>query len=301
MELEMQLGFRSSFNFVPEGGYRVPDALRHEMAQAGFEVGVHDLEHDGRLFRSLSKFKERAIRINRYLQDWNAVGFRSGFMLHNLDWLHQLEIEYDLSTFDTDPFEPQPEGRHTIFPFWVPHRSSPARQPEVLSRRAKSDPRSEGGGRFPSQPPTRTCRDGYVELPYTLPQDSTVFLLLREPTTDLWMRKLDWIAANGGMVLLDSHPDYMNFQQASGQRGEYPVRLYTELLEYIRSRYEGEYWHVLPREMARYALQVGSMGGGIEKNCSPPTIHPVPSRSVAGDHGLDTLLRQKDDVIDSRI
>ena len=128
MELEMELGFRSSYNFIPEGGYHVPVLLREKLEEGGFEVGVHDLEHDGRLFRSLPKFKERAIRINRYLRDWNAVGFRGGFMLRNLDWLHELEIEYDLSTFDTDPFEPQPEGHHTIFPFWVPR--PPARRSE---------------------------------------------------------------------------------------------------------------------------------------------------------------------------
>ena len=34
-----------------------------------------------------------------------------------------LNIAYDASTFDTDPFEPQPDGVNTIFPFWVPRRS----------------------------------------------------------------------------------------------------------------------------------------------------------------------------------
>ena len=114
------LGFRSSFNFIPEGAYRVPPAFRDELTRNGFEVGVPDLKHDGRLFRSVAEFRSRAMRINEYLRDWNAVGFRSGFMLHNLDWLHNLDIEYDMSTFDTDPFEPQPDGRNTIFPFWVP-------------------------------------------------------------------------------------------------------------------------------------------------------------------------------------
>ena len=33
---------------------------------------------------------------------------------------------------------------------------------------------------------------------------------------------------------------------------EYPVRYYEEFLEYVKERYEGQYWHVLPREMARY-------------------------------------------------
>jgi len=48
-ELEMELGFRSSFNFVPEGEYTLPTALRSWLVDRGFEVGVHDLHHDGRL------------------------------------------------------------------------------------------------------------------------------------------------------------------------------------------------------------------------------------------------------------
>ena len=44
---------------------------------------------------------------------------------------------------------------------------------------------------------------GYVELPYTLPQDSTLFLHLREPTEAIWRRKLDWLAEKGGMVLVN--------------------------------------------------------------------------------------------------
>lgn len=40
-------------------------------------------------------------------------------MQHKLSWLHELEVEYAKSTFDTDPFEPQPDAARTIFPFWV--------------------------------------------------------------------------------------------------------------------------------------------------------------------------------------
>ena len=106
MELDLEFGFRSSFNFVPEGDYRVSRELREELAQNGFEVGIHDLRHDGRLFVSRREFNRRAARINGYLREWGASGFRSGFMLHKLDWLHDLDIQYDSSTFDTDPFEP---------------------------------------------------------------------------------------------------------------------------------------------------------------------------------------------------
>jgi hypothetical protein len=126
MRMEQALGFRSCFNFIPEGEYIVPPELRALLAANDFEVGVHDLYHDGKLYRSREGFRRSAQQINKYLEAWDAVGFRSGFMHHNLEWLHDLHITYDCSTFDTDPFEPQPDGVSTIFPFWVEPQSSPS-------------------------------------------------------------------------------------------------------------------------------------------------------------------------------
>ena len=231
--LEMEFGFRSSFNFIPEGGYSVPAELRADLQRDGFEVGVHDLRHDGRLYQSRREFVQNASRINHYVREWNASGFRSGFMLHNLDWLHELDIQYDASTFDTDPFEPQPEGRHTIFPFWVPEEQTDA----------------ASAGR------------GYVELPYTLPQDSTLFLLLGETTPDIWKRKVDWLAEHGGMVLLDTHPDYMSFDSSPRQTNTtYPASIYREFLSYVRDKYAHEYWHVLPRDVATHVRPRSASG-----------------------------------------
>ena len=218
MDLEKRLGFRSSFNFVPER-YRVDPTLRTQLVENGFEVGVHGLNHDGKLYKSRKIFQERAAKINGYLKAWNAVGFRSPAMHHNLEWIHDLDIEYDASTFDTDPFEPQPDGVGTIFPFWV----------------------SKDG-----------TQDGYVELPYTLPQDFTLFVLMKEKNIDIWKQKLDWIAENGGMALVNTHPDYMNFDGGKLGIEEYPAQYYEEFLEYVKDKYEGQYWHVLPREMARF-------------------------------------------------
>jgi uncharacterized protein len=222
MRLEKGLGFQSSFNFIPKGGYEVPEQLRNELTRNGFEVGVHDLRHDGKLYHTRGEFSKNAELINGFLRDWDAVGFRSGFMLHNLNWLHDLNIEYDASTFDTDPFEPQPDHRNTIFPFWI---SAP-----------------EG---------SKNPRGGYVELPYTLPQDSTMYLLFRDKSPELWMRKLDWVVQNGGMVLLNTHPDYMDFQNKH-TIGEYPAAFYQEFLEYIRAKYDGQFWHAQPREVASF-------------------------------------------------
>jgi len=217
MRLEQSLGFSSCFNFVPQGEYLASDSTREALAQAGFEVGVHGLEHDGKLYSSKAKFASKVPRINEYLRLWNCSGFRSPLMQHKLEWLHALNVEYDASTFDTDPFEPQPDAAGTIFPFWVPG--------------------PEGSG--------------YVELPYTLVQDFTLFEVLRESNIDIWKRKIDWIAEKGGMVLLNTHPDYMCFS-GKQERDEFPIRHYEELLSYIREKYEGDYWRALPRDVARY-------------------------------------------------
>lgn len=216
-ELEERLGFRSSFNFVP-GDYAVPARLRKHLTDHGFEIGVHGLHHDNNPFRSESVFRKQSVEINRTLKEWDAVGFRSPSMYHNLEMLHYLNIEYDASTFDTDPFEPQPDGMGTIFPFWVPDR-----------------------GR----------KKGYVELPYTLPQDFLLFVLMQQKNIDIWKKKLDWIIDHGGMALFITHPNYISFNKTVGY-DEYPVRYYEEFLEYIQSKYEGQYWNALPREVSRF-------------------------------------------------
>jgi hypothetical protein len=221
IKIEARKGFRSSFNFVPER-YKVYAELRNYLTENGFEVAVHGLNHDGKLFLSKEIFMERAKRINEYLSTWGSVGFHSPSMHHNLDWIHELKIEYDQSTFDTDPFEPQPDGVGTIFPFWVQREFD---------------------------------KSTYLEIPYTLPQDHCVYVLMRERNINIWKKKLDWIAENGGMALLNSHPDYMNFGGKSCGLEEYPALYYEEFLDYVKDTYKGQYWHALPSEVARFCRE----------------------------------------------
>jgi glycosyltransferase involved in cell wall biosynthesis len=231
-EVEMELGFRSCFNFIPEGGYRVSPELRSWLVAHGFEVGVHDLNHDGKLFLSRRGFAAKADAINRYLREWDAGGFRAGFMLRDLDWYHDLDIEYDASTFDTDPFEPMPDGARTIFPFWVP---APA----------------NSHSRTPSHS-LRGSRRGYVELPYTLPQDSTLFFVLNETGPILWQRKLDWLVQKGGMALVNVHPDYVCFAGERRKASTYPIDHYITLLHTVAKNFTSQYWHPLPRQLSRW-------------------------------------------------
>jgi hypothetical protein len=218
VRLEENLGFRSCFNFVAED-YRVSGRLRENLIERGFEVGVHGLRHNGNPFRSQKVFQDYAGRINRYLREWDAVGHRCPSMYHDLDLIGELEVKYDSSTFDTDPFEPQPDGAGTIFPFWVARHSG---------------------------------RGGYVELPYTLPQDFTLFILMKERGIDIWKKKLDWIAKKGGLAMMIVHPDYMNFDGGAARLEEFPADHYVEFLEYVKNNFGGQYWHALPRDIADY-------------------------------------------------
>lgn len=220
-KLEKKLGFRSAYYFVPED-YQVAPELRCQLQESGFEVGVHGLLHDGKMYASRRIFEKRARRINAYLKAWGVNGFSSPSMHRKLEWTGELDIKYDISTFDTDPFEPQPEGVRTIFPFWY--------QDKVSQR-------------------------GFIEIPYTMPQDHTLFIILREVDIRIWMDKVDWIAEKGGMALLITHPDYMRFDGASCLTEEYPVERYLELLAYIKSRYSGQYWQPLAGEMAQFWLE----------------------------------------------
>lgn len=218
MELEKELGFRSSFNFVPER-YNVSESLREELVREGFEVGVHGLKHDGHLFASRSVFERRAPRINAYLKAWGSEGFRAPSMRSHLEWIGELDIAYDMSTFDTDPFEPNPVGTGTVFPFLVKNLAT---------------------GRT------------FVELPYTMPQDFTLFVMLEHDDTRVWEEKLEWLSRRGGMVVVNTHPDYMTPTGSRRTQQEFPMQFYRHLLESIRERHAGQYWHVLPREVARH-------------------------------------------------
>lgn len=222
MQIEERLGFRSTYNFVPQRYGEISTQLIKKIQTNGFEVGVHGLHHDGKLFKSKQIFNQRAERINLYLKQWNASGFSSPSMHRNFDWMHVLNVTHCISSFDTDPFEPNPDAAETIFPYYVQNRDS---------------------------------ENGWLELPYTLPQDHTLFIILREKSIKIWKQKLDWIASNGGMALLNTHPDYMNFNGGRLGIEEYPVKFYKEFLKYISEEYKDSFWHVLPAELTNYTLR----------------------------------------------
>ena len=108
-EIEEELGFRSSWNFVPER-YKLDEELIQNLKNRGFEIGIHGLKHNGKLFRNKKVFLKRAKKINYYIKKYNCLGFSSPSTWRNYDYMQNLNIKYDLSFFDSDIFEGQPGG-----------------------------------------------------------------------------------------------------------------------------------------------------------------------------------------------
>lgn len=222
-ELEQRLGYRSSFNFVPER-YKLDTAIIQELRERGFEIGIHGLKHDGRLFSSRAEFSRRAVKINQYLKSLDAVGFRAPLTHRQPEWMQMLEIEYDLSFFDTDPYEPMPGGTMSIWPF-------------ILGR--------------------------FVELPYTLPQDYTLANILSEQTPDTWLSKTTFLEKYFGMALVNTHPDYltrsenwkvyMRFLEMLKNRTDFWHALPREVATWWRARIQAETMSELPHSTVSVA------------------------------------------------
>jgi peptidoglycan/xylan/chitin deacetylase (PgdA/CDA1 family) len=169
MSVEQKYGFKSSWNIVPYK-YKIDSGIIALINETGNEIGIHGYNHDGKLYYSEKIFMERAGYINRALKEYHAVGFRSPMVHRNLHWLQSLNIEYDASCFDYDPFQPFPGGTGSIWPFQA--------------------------GKF-------------IELPYTMPQDHVLFYILKERSASIWKKKADWLVKNHGVVLMLTHPDYL--------------------------------------------------------------------------------------------
>ncbi len=116
MNLEREHGFTSSFNFVPQGEYVLSAALRDQLQSVGFEVGVHGLDHDGKLYSSKASFAAQAAKIRQYLRGLECRGVplavhaaRScrGFT----SWVQSTTLPHLTPTL----FEPQPDGRRNDF------------------------------------------------------------------------------------------------------------------------------------------------------------------------------------------
>lgn len=201
-EIERAHGVRSSWNFVPRR-YAVPDEVVRDLQQDGFEVGVHGLHHDGRDLSSSSTLRARLPAMHDAARRWAAVGFRSPALHRRWDWMRLLGFDYDSSSPDTDPFEPQWGGCCSWWPFF---------------------------------------NGELVELPLTMPQDHTLFVILGQRDESSWVQKATELRRRGGMALIVTHPDYL--REGPG------LAAYDRFL--ARFAHDPEVWTPLPMEVSAW-------------------------------------------------
>ena len=220
LEIERSMGLRSAWYLVPRR-YDISQDTVDALLADGFEVGVHGLYHDGRDLASMSLLRRRLPAMHEAAGRWRAVGFRAPATQRNWNLMAMLDFDYDTSYPDSDPFEPQSGGCCTWLPFFI---------------------------------------GDVVELPMTMTQDHTLFTILRQSDERAWVEKAEKLRSHGGMVTLDTHPDYLI-------RDEILVA-YRRFLESML-RFD-DAWRALPREVsawwrdrARLQLQRGADGWAV--------------------------------------
>ena len=170
MDMDDSVGIKASFQIVPEERYPVPDAFLDDIRARGFEINVHDLNHDGGLFADREDFLRRAERINTYGRRYRALGFRAGALYRNQAWYGALEFSYDMSVPSVAHLDPQRGGCCTVMPYFI--------------------------GRI-------------LELPVTTIQDYSLFHILNDYSIDVWKQQLDAIGDSHGLASFIVHPDYI--------------------------------------------------------------------------------------------
>jgi len=181
-DLEEGLGFRSSFNLG--AWYDVDPGFVRELTSRGFEIGLHSLHHDRSLFESRASFESQLPGIAELRERLGADGFRSPATHRVFDWLAELPVAYDCTIPNSDPYEPQPGGCCSVWPFFI---------------------------------------GPVVELPYTLTQDHTVFTLLGHRSPALWLEQAAAVEREHGLIQCPAHPDpgYMGDREKRAYYAEF--------------------------------------------------------------------------------
>jgi hypothetical protein len=170
MDLNDSFGVKTAFQVVPETRYSVPEAFLECIRRRGFELNVHDLNHDGHLMENREEFLRRAEKINHYAQRFGAMGFRPAMLYRNIDWYEALDFSYDMSVPNVAHLDPQRGGCCTIFPFF--------------------------NGRI-------------LELPVTMSQDYSLFHILNDYSIGIWKEQIALIREKHGLMQVIVHPDYI--------------------------------------------------------------------------------------------
>lgn len=170
MDIDESFGIRASFQVVPEERYGLKQEFLDSMRRRGFEIVIHDLNHDGHLYRSKGQFLQRARKINAYGKQYGADGFRAGVLYRKQLWYEALDFAYDMSVPNVAHLDPQRGGCCTVMPYFI---------------------------------------GDIVELPVTTTQDYALFNILNDYSTELWVHQVELIMEKNGLMSFIVHPDYI--------------------------------------------------------------------------------------------
>lgn len=170
LRIEEEFGIVSCWNF-PVRRYPIDKDLMARLREAGHEIGIHGVYHDGHEYASPSEFYRRLDVMESAAQEWGAVGFRSPSMIYVRSLLETVSFTWDSSMPAWDPFQPKRGDCLVYLPFKL--------------------------------------NDKCVELPVTLWQDFTLFEELRQQDIGIWRKQIDFIWGIGGLINVIVHPDYM--------------------------------------------------------------------------------------------
>ena len=170
MDIDDEFGFKASFQIVPEKRYSVEPEFLESIRARGFEVCVHDLNHDGHLYVDYPEFKRRAKLINSYCREFGTEGFRSGVLYRNLHWYGDFDFAFDMSVPNVAHLDPQGGGCCTVTPYFI---------------------------------------GDILEIPVTLTQDYSLFHILHQRSIALWKHQLRSIFDAHGLASIIVHPDYV--------------------------------------------------------------------------------------------
>jgi hypothetical protein len=241
MDLDDSFDIKASFQVVPERRYEVPDEFLGALRERGFEINVHDFNHDGNLFRDREEFLRRVARINDYGRKFRAVGYRSGALYRNLDWYEFFECSYDMSVPNVGHLDPQRGGCCTTKPYFI--------------------------GKI-------------LEIPVVATQDYTLFNILSQYSMDLWDQQIELVLKQNGLISFIVHPDYLLDARARDvycallarlaqlrRQSKMWIPLPRELNDWWRSRNEmrlvkeGSAWQIDGPEKRRARIAYASLEG----------------------------------------
>ena len=142
-----------------------------EIRQRKHEMAIHDLNHDGHLYKSKASSSWRGPRKSMHTaENLRRKDFVRAVLYRKQVWYDELKFAYDMSVPNVAHLDPQRGGCCTVMPYFI---------------------------------------GDILEIPVTTIQDYTLFNILSDFSTRIWKQQTEIIAGKYGLMSFIVHPDYV--------------------------------------------------------------------------------------------